>query len=58
VNPESPTEIADGILRILRDSELKQSLKTKGIERSKNFSYEKCAKETLALFESLKNRVG
>jgi glycosyltransferase involved in cell wall biosynthesis len=55
VDPESPTEIADGILRILRDSELKQSLKIKGIERSKNFSYEKCAKETLALFESLKN---
>jgi hypothetical protein len=42
-------------LRVLSDSELKKSLKIKGIERSKNFSYEKCARETLALFESVKN---
>jgi glycosyltransferase involved in cell wall biosynthesis len=55
VDSENPTEIADGILRVLRDDQLKQDLRVKGIERSKNFSWEKCATETLALFESLQN---
>jgi len=53
VDPESPAEIADAILRILRDNHLTKYLKTKGVERSQNFSYQKCAAETLALLESL-----
>jgi glycosyltransferase involved in cell wall biosynthesis len=53
VDPESPAEIADGILRTLGDPELRQRLKLEGIERSKSFSWERCASLTLALFESL-----
>ena len=54
VDPENPADIADGILRVARDDQLKHKLRVKGVERSKNFSWEKCARETLGVIERLK----
>jgi len=53
VDPENPVEIADAIGQVLGNDSLRLELKRKGIARSKTFSWTKCARETLALFESL-----
>jgi glycosyltransferase involved in cell wall biosynthesis len=53
VDPENPIEIADAICQVLGDDSLRAELKRKGIARSKTFSWRNCARETLALFESL-----
>lgn len=47
VNPENPEDIAEAIEKILNDKNLKSELISKGLERVKNFSWEKCACETL-----------
>lgn len=53
VNPYSPDEIAEAIRRVLVEDKLKKELIEKGLQRAKAFSWEKCARETLAVFESL-----
>lgn len=45
--------IADGIARILSDSKLREQLSCKGLQRSAMFSWDRCAKETLAVLESV-----
>jgi glycosyltransferase involved in cell wall biosynthesis len=54
VDPRKPDEIADAIYEVVSDSHLQKSLSTKGLERAKSFRWEKCARETLAILESLK----
>ena len=53
VDPENPAEIADAVCRILGDDALREELRSRGLARSKTFSWTGCARETLALFESL-----
>lgn len=45
----SPESLADGIMKILNDTELKQSLKEKGLLRVKEFSWRKTAEEILKI---------
>ena len=51
MDPSDTTSIADGITRILSDSQLRQSLSCRGRERSELFSWDRCAADTLALLE-------
>ena len=51
IDPSDTEQIANGIARILSDSELRESLSQKGLERSSLFSWDLCAKSTLALLE-------
>jgi glycosyltransferase involved in cell wall biosynthesis len=53
VDPESPDEIAEAILRVLQDDALRQSLKVKSLKRAKNLTWDRCASETLAVFKSM-----
>jgi len=53
VDPYKPDEIADSIQRVLSEEDLRKELLEKGLERAREFSWQKCARETLALFESL-----
>jgi glycosyltransferase involved in cell wall biosynthesis len=53
VDPLSVEEIAAGIRRTLFDQELRQRLVARGLERAKDFSWQKCAMEVLAVFQSL-----
>lgn len=55
VNPNDINEIAAGIKEILTNENLRSDLATRGLRRAKRFSWEKTAKEYLALF-TLKNR--
>jgi glycosyltransferase involved in cell wall biosynthesis len=53
VDPENPDEIAEAVCRVLQDDALRQSLKVKSLKRAKDLTWDKCASETLAVFESL-----
>jgi glycosyltransferase involved in cell wall biosynthesis len=51
IDPSDTERIANGMARILSNSELHESLSRKGLERSSLFSWDLCAKSTLALLE-------
>jgi glycosyltransferase involved in cell wall biosynthesis len=55
VDPLSVEDIAAGMKKVLFDSELRAAMAAKGLERSKAFSWEKCAKQVLAVFDSLEH---
>lgn len=46
-NPHDPQDIADKIILLMANPELRLELKQKGLEQAKRFSWEKCAQETL-----------
>lgn len=53
VNPLDPEEIAEAAHRLINDHTLAQELIERGFERSKLFTWEKCARETLHMFEEV-----
>ncbi len=53
VDPRDAESIADAMCQVLSEPELRAKLSTKGLERSRTFSWETCAKETLGILESL-----
>jgi glycosyltransferase involved in cell wall biosynthesis len=53
VDPNSVEEIAQGMERLLVDKELRDCLVKKGLQRSKLFSWEKCAEETSKVYSEL-----
>lgn len=55
VNPYDPDEIAQGMQRVLTDEALRESLVRKGLERAKDFSWDRCAKETLDVLQRIEN---
>lgn len=55
VNPYDVDEIAAAIYSVISDNEYRQSLSKKAIERAQNFSWQKCAKETLGVYKEVLN---
>jgi len=53
VDPTDIDSIADAMLRLSQDEALRQHLVEAGYINLKRFSWEKAAKETLAVFEEL-----
>jgi glycosyltransferase involved in cell wall biosynthesis len=53
VNPYDVEELASAIEKVLSDSELRTKLITKGLERARLFSWEKTARETLAVYQEV-----
>lgn len=49
VEPEDIQEISNSVIKLLSDRKFKNSLANRGLERAKQFSWEKCARETLGL---------
>jgi glycosyltransferase involved in cell wall biosynthesis len=56
VDPLDVDAIAEGMLAMLSSRELSQTYAARGLERVKEFSWERCAREVLALLESLAYR--
>jgi len=54
VDPHDVDQIAVAMWRILEDAELRTSLISKGIKRAASFSWDRTARETLALYHSLR----
>jgi len=53
VDPIKPDEIAKAVFRIAADRNLREKLINEGYERIKLFSWERCARETLAILEGI-----
>ena len=51
VDPESVDSIAEGIRRVLDETELRSELVAAGKARSRDFTWRRCAQETLAVLE-------
>jgi glycosyltransferase involved in cell wall biosynthesis len=51
VDPEDPEDIARGIRKVLTDPELHARVSAAGLERSKGYSWDRTARETLAALE-------
>jgi glycosyltransferase involved in cell wall biosynthesis len=52
VNPRNVDELADALYRVLKDSNLKKHLIEAGKARVASFSWEKCARQTLAVLSA------
>lgn len=55
VDPEDTDDIAEKILKLIKDEKLRKELVEKGKEQVKKFSWEKTAKETLKVLEEVAN---
>jgi glycosyltransferase involved in cell wall biosynthesis len=53
VDPTDTDAIAGAMQQVLSDPALQQQMRKKGLERSTIFSWENCARETLAIFQEL-----
>jgi glycosyltransferase involved in cell wall biosynthesis len=53
INPNKESEIVDALGQIVTDEGLRESLSISGHKRSKQFSWKKCAKDTLDVYESV-----
>lgn len=53
VDPHSPSDIADGIARILKDSNLRKLMQDKGKVHAQSFSWTQCAQKHLETIEML-----
>ncbi|PHM07757.1 hypothetical protein CK516_25020 [Nostoc sp. 'Peltigera malacea cyanobiont' DB3992] len=53
VDPNNPVQLAEAILKVISDSQLRQELINKGKARAKLFSWERTAKETLNAYRTL-----
>ncbi|NNE46274.1 MAG: glycosyltransferase family 1 protein, partial [Rhodothermales bacterium] len=52
VDPREHSAIAAALGHVLQNEDVKTSLGQKGLERSKMYSWEKCANETLDVLEN------
>jgi glycosyltransferase involved in cell wall biosynthesis len=53
IDPNDFMQLAEGILKVISSSQLRQELINKGKERAKLFSWERTAKETLNVYRSI-----
>ncbi len=53
VDPFDVADMARGLLRVLTDQEHRRELVVRGRERAPYFSFDRCGRETLAVFQSL-----
>lgn len=53
VPPMDVEAIAEGLTRLLGDAELRADLAARGLRRAAAFSWERCARETLAVYRSV-----
>ncbi len=51
IDPDDPAQLAEALQRILGDAATADELRAKGFERVTAFSWERCARETLAIYE-------
>ncbi|WP_413581350.1 glycosyltransferase family 4 protein [Bdellovibrio sp. HCB288] len=52
-SPTDPNEIAQSLIRLFNSEELKQSLIAKGRNQAAKFTWDKCAEDTVAIYQSI-----
>jgi glycosyltransferase involved in cell wall biosynthesis len=58
MDPSNRTEMEEAVMKGLLDSSLRDSLKEKGIQRAKKFTWERAAMETLKVYQEVVDRQG
>jgi glycosyltransferase involved in cell wall biosynthesis len=58
VDPGSTEALADALGRLLGSPDLREELRGRGLERSRLFTWERCAEETAAVYRELSERDG
>ncbi|MDQ7028784.1 MAG: glycosyltransferase family 1 protein [Ardenticatenia bacterium] len=53
VDPRDPEAMAEAIHHVLQDPELAEELRRRGLERARQFTWERTAQETLAVYEAM-----
>jgi glycosyltransferase involved in cell wall biosynthesis len=53
VNPLEVDELADAIVTVIEEPDVAESLRAKGFERVKQFTWERAAQETLAVYREV-----
>lgn len=53
VNPADTRDLSETISKVLSDGNLRSELSYKGLKRAKEFSWERCAKETIQVYHSI-----
>lgn len=53
VNPEDAEELADAVIRVLEEPALRDALRAKGFKRAKQFTWERAAQRTLAVYREV-----
>lgn len=53
VDPHDESALAAAMQRVLDDAALRSSLRDRGLERARLFSWERCARETLAAYDEI-----
>lgn len=53
INPSSRDDLCQAILNLINQNSLRKELSQKGIERSKQFSWTKCADQTIAVYKQI-----
>jgi len=53
LDPHDPAAWADALRRVITDPQLRAEMSRKGLERATQFTWEKCARETLAVLTSV-----
>jgi alpha-1,3-rhamnosyl/mannosyltransferase len=53
VDPDDLDALGDAMLRVLTDSALRETMRTRGLERVENFTWDKTVQATLALYSQV-----
>jgi len=53
VDPRDPDAIAAGLDRVLRDADTRTALIERGMARASEFTWDRCARETLAVYDEV-----
>lgn len=56
VNPEDTDQVAEKIYQVLSDQNLQNDMSQKGVKQAGKFSWEKCAQETIRVYERVMNQ--
>jgi glycosyltransferase involved in cell wall biosynthesis len=53
VNPESESELMEALMRLLEDQQMREEYSWRSLQRSKQFSWETSAQETLKIYRKV-----
>jgi glycosyltransferase involved in cell wall biosynthesis len=56
VDPRDVEQLCDAMERVLRDKRLQGALRRRGLERAQGFSWERAARETIAVYQETANK--
>ncbi len=58
IDPRSEAELAEAMIRALTDTSLRKQMRSSGLDQARRFSWERCARETLAVYEEAAGSAG